>query len=143
MKHRITNFFAAFIITFSTVGLLAVATPTTVAAAGENCNQRLLTFPAWYRGLLNDDCEVENPGRGDDDLSNFIWKIALNVIDMLMQLIGYASVVFLIIGGFRYITATGEPDKMTTAKKTVTNAIIGLMIALSSVAIVNVIAGII
>lgn len=143
MKHKITHLLAALILTFSMAGTLVVASPTTVAAAGDKCTQHLLTFPAWYRGLLNDNCEIDRPGQGDNDLSNFIWKIVLNVIDMLMQLIGYASVVFLVIGGFKYMTSTGDSSKMTDAKNTVTNAIIGLVIALASVAIVNVVAGII
>lgn len=131
---KITQLFTAFIITISAAGLLSVAVPQNASAA---CGERLLTFPTWYNGLVDSNCNVKKPAQTDGGLSRFIWKIVLNIIDMLMQLIGYAAVVFLIIGGFRYITATGEPTKMSAAKTTIMNSVIGLAIALASVAIVN------
>lgn len=152
---KLTHVFASFLIVVSAASVLVVASPQPAAA---KCGEYLLTFPAWYRGLLvepeddseddpssSDSCEIATPTQadGDEGISNFIWKIVLNVIDMLMQLVGYASVVFLIIGGFRYMTATGDPGRMTAAKTTVTNAIIGLIVALASVAIVSTIVGII
>lgn len=131
---KITQLLTAFIITISAASLLSVAVPQNASAA---CNERLLTFPTWYNGLVDGNCEIKKPAKSDNGLSKFIWKIVLNIIDMLMQLVGYAAVVFLIIGGFRYITATGESAKMSAAKTTIMNAVIGLAIALASVAIVN------
>lgn len=141
--NKISQIFISLVITIGSAGLLAVAMPSTNASAA--CTQQILTFPTWYQGLIDKDtCEIIPPDKDNENsLTRFIWKIVLNVVDMLMQLIGYASVVFLIIGGFRYITATGEPGKMSAAKTTITNAIIGLAIALASVAIVNAIAGVI
>lgn len=144
---KFTHLLASFLITISAASVLVIASPQPAAA---KCQQYLLTFPAWYRGLLvdpdsDDGCEVATPTQtdGEDGISNFVWKIVLNVIDMLMQLVGYASVIFLIVGGFRYMTATGDSNKMTGAKTTITNAIIGLIVALASIAIVNTIAGLI
>lgn len=140
---KITSMLFSFLITFSIASTLVIASPAPASAAGNSCSERLLTFPTWYNGLLDGDCEIDHPGQGDTDISTFIWKIVLNIIDMIMQLVGYASVIFLIIGGFRYMTSTGDPAKMTAAKSTIMNAIIGLVIALASVAIVNTIAGVI
>lgn len=50
---------------------------------------------------------------------------------------------FIIKGGFLYIMARGEPGNITSAKQTITNAIIGLIIALLSAAIVGAVAGVI
>lgn len=141
MTKQIFHFISAMLVALGAASLLVVAAPQTASAA---CQDRMFTFPTWYRGLVDDSCEIIPPDREDESsLSNFIWKIVLNIIDMIMQLVGYASVAFLIIGGFRYMTSTGDSTKMTAAKSTIMNAIIGLVIALASVAIVNTIAGII
>lgn len=121
-------------------------------AVGEitsECEKGILTFPVWFRGMgqverINTDgtinCTIASPD-AVGGLGNFIWKIVLNVIDIILQIIGYAAVVFIIIGGFQYLTGGGNPDALRKAKATITNAIIGLIISLASVAIVNLIFG--
>ncbi|MFH1551531.1 MAG: hypothetical protein ABIC36_01465, partial [bacterium] len=42
------------------------------------------------------------------------------------------AVIMLIIGGMRYITAVGNPSAIGDAKDIITNAIIGLILALLS-----------
>ena len=49
-----------------------------------------------------------------------------------------ASVFFLIKGGYHYITSSGKPDAVEEAKKTIKNAIIGLVIVLSASVIVSI-----
>lgn len=117
---------------------LTVALPQPAAAA---CSERLLTFPAWYRGLLNSDCDVKAPTDAKGGLVGFIWTVILNVTEFLIQLVAYVSVGFIIAGGFKFMTSAGSPDGMAKARRTVTNAIIGLMIAIFAVAIVNLVAG--
>lgn len=114
-----------------------VATPQTTYAAG--CSTTLLTFPAWYRGLVNDKCDIRSPS--EVGLSVFIWTIVLNIIEVMLQLVGYIAVGFIIAGGFKYMTSAGAPDGMTKAKNTILNAVIGLAISMASVGIVNVVAG--
>ena len=52
-----------------------------------------------------------------------------------------AAVFFLIRGGYIYITSTGKPDALEDAKKTIRNALIGLVLILAANAIVNVFTG--
>jgi len=118
---------------------MAVATPQTSYA---KCSNHLLTFPAWYKGLLNGDCEVKSPSSlGKDGLRKFIMVIAFNILEILLQAAAYVSAFLIIYGGFRSITDAGSPDSVVRARKTVINAVIGLVIALLSVAIVNLISG--
>lgn len=42
------------------------------------------------------------------------------------------SVFFLITGGFRYMTSTGDPGKLEGAKKTIKNALVGLALVLAA-----------
>ena len=55
----------------------------------------------------------------------------------LLSIIGGIVLLMLIVGGILYIFAGGNPEAQTKAKNTVTKAIIGLILVLSSYAIVN------
>lgn len=139
MKTLRNWIFALFFAT--TLGGVAtgVMMPQTANAA---CSYpKILTIPPWYNGLLDESngCNVKSP----TDVAGtrkFIWQVVLNVIEMLLHIVGYVAVAFIIYGGFMYILSTGSSDKTASAKKTITNAIIGLVISLFSVAIVNLIA---
>lgn len=144
IKQLILNLTALLV----TIGIastaLAVMVPQAASAAkqtGDKCSERLLTLPTWYRGLTDDKCNIKMPGGDADGLSGFVWHIALNIIEMVLQIIGYLSVAFIIVGGYKYMISAGSSDGMVKARKTITNAIIGLVISIASVGIVNVIAG--
>jgi hypothetical protein len=140
MKQTIQHWFAAILFVTTAGGaLLTVATPQTSLAA---CDTRIITIPAWYNGLTDGNCDLKNPNDPSvGGLSNFIWRIGLNVVEMILQIVGYITVGFIIYGGFKYMTSTGSPDGIAKARKTITNAIVGLVISIFSVAIVNVLAG--
>jgi hypothetical protein len=122
-------------------GVLAIATPTPTFAAGK-CAQNILTFPVWFRGLTvsDTDCTLKSPDQVGG-LSNYIWKIVLNVIEIVLNLIGYLAVFLIIFGGFQFMTNGGEAAKVEKAKKTILNAVIGLIISIAAIAIVNLIFG--
>lgn len=142
MKRTIRNWLAALLFVTTAGGALVVtATPQTSFAV--NCEGRLLTFPAWYNGLAEpagNTCQMKSPEKAGG-ISNYIWTIALNIVDMILQLVGYISVGFIIFGGYKYMISAGSPDGMVKARKTITNAIIGLVLSIFSVAIVNLVAG--
>ncbi len=66
--------------------------------------------------------------------NNGVFKQITNTI---LYVVGIISVVMLIIGGVKYLVSGGDAKKVTEAKNTVLYAIIGLIIALLSFAIVN------
>ncbi len=138
---------ATFLMVFAVGSVsLTVATPAVNAAADSGCNTRpFLTFPAWYRGLTDPSkstCEIKSPNEVGG-LANFIWRIVLNSVEILLQVVAYAATVMIIVGGFRFLTSAGNPSGVEAGKKTLTNAVIGLVISISSIAIVNLIFGII
>ena len=71
----------------------------------------------------------------DASVSGFIVKI----INIALTVAGLIAVLFLIIGGFRYITSAGNEETAEQAKKIITNAIIGIVIIILSFVIVRVI----
>lgn len=138
MKKNIRNWIAALLFVTTAGGAtLTLATPQTTYAA---CNDRLLTLPAWFSGLTESDCSIKTP-ESVGGLSKFIWLIALNILEALLQIVGYVSVGFIIAGGFKYMTSSGSSDGMAKARTTILNAVVGLGISIFSVAIVNVVSG--
>ena len=66
-------------------------------------------------------------------------QVILRVIEILLAIAGLVAVIFLIVGGFRYITAGGNEETAEGAKKTLVNAIIGVVIVILAFVIVRVI----
>ena len=106
---------------------------------GNECDEKgkILTLKPWYSGLTNSDCSLKNPDTDTNSQANYIWKIVLNIVDDLLQLIGYTTVGYIMYGGFLMMTSNGAPDKAAHGRKTIMSAAIGLVIALASVALVN------
>lgn len=113
---------------------LAIVTPTPVSAAEMRCSSKILTLPCWYRGL------PKKNGRPVINSLNNLTIIGTNVLDMMLQIIGYIAVGFIIWGGFQFMLSDGSPDKAAGARRTIINASAGLLLALASVAIVNFVA---
>jgi hypothetical protein len=123
--------------------VMATVSPQSVSA-GAACEGRVLGIPPWYRGLTSDDgkCSITSPSNSDG-IEGFIWKIVLNVIEMAIIIIAYIAVFFILYGGFLFMTGGGNPSQIEKARKSITQAVIGLAIAMASVGIINFIFGII
>lgn len=119
----------------------SMAFPSTSFAESKDneCDKKgkILTLKPWYDGLTKGDCSIKDIGSDADSQANFIWKIALNIVDDLLQLIGYTTIGYIMYGGFLMMTSNGAPDKAARGRKTIMSAAIGLVIALASVALVN------
>lgn len=144
MKNALKTFFAAGLFIFAVASpVMALATPQPVSAAA--CEGRVLGIPPWYRGITNENppkCDLKSP----DELggiSSYVWVIVLNIIEMAIVIVAYIAVFFILYSGFLYITGGSNPSQLENAKKSLTNAVIGLVIAMSAIAINNLIFGII
>lgn len=140
MKRLILNWMAAILFVTTTGGMaMTMAVPQTAFAA---CNERLLGFPTWYNGVVDNDsnCEIVIE-KGDKGVQKFVLTVGLNIVEMILWLVGYIAVGFIIYGGYKYMISAGSSDGMTKARKTITNAVVGLLISIFSVAIVNLIGG--
>lgn len=61
------------------------------------------------------------------------------ILGYIFSLIAAISFLMIVIGGFRYVISIGDPQKITTARKTITYSIVGLAISLSAVVIVRIV----
>lgn len=140
MKWLKTTLLALTII--PSLSLLSFAVlPSTPAAA--KCVDSFLTFPAWYKGVQNPTtCEFQmKKTGGSNDFKATIIVIVLNAVNIILQLVGYVAAGMIIFGGYRYMRSLEDANMVAEAKKTIMNAVVGLAIAILSVAIVNLVAG--
>lgn len=142
------QFFVGLLVAASLLG--AAISPSVLVAAPVSAackDDPILGVTVWYRGLIKEEedadhnkyCTVEPDG---SNLGKFITMIILNILQAAFVIAAYVTIFYIIKGGFNYMTSAGSSDGMANAKKTITNAIIGLLIVLLSAAIVNTIAGI-
>ena len=77
---------------------------------------------------------------GDPAKLSDLNKVFENVVNVALAFAGIVLFVMLIIGGFKYITAGGDPKGIEGAKKTLTYAIAGIVLVAVSFLILNFIA---
>jgi len=121
--------------------VMALTTPQTASAAVTNCEARFMGVPPWYRGLTKESpptCDLKTPDEVGG-IGNYIWKIVLNGIEMAIVISAYIAVFFIMYGGFLFITGGDMPAQVEKARKTILDAVIGLVIAMAAVAIINLI----
>ena len=120
-------------------GAVGMATIPTASVSAADCGGNILTLKPWYDVLpMDGDCTIQSPT--SDTMSSFIWRIALNIVVDSLQIAGYVAFGVVVFGGFLYMTSTGQPEKATRARKTITYGLIGVVVAMSAVLLVNVIA---
>ena len=139
-------------VTFFTL-FVGVTTATTSAATANSCTNKTTFFglPAWYEylqvdftpdggvdsnGVPTGDCEINT----DSSSGNVFILISLAIIDILFRLGAIVAVIFVVYGGFMFITSQGEPAKIVSARKAILNAVIGLVIVILASQIVKFIA---
>ncbi len=72
-------------------------------------------------------------GLGNADLKQTV----INIIQWFLGLLGLVAIIMILYGGFTWMTAGGNEDKVDTAKQIISAASIGLVIVLISWAIVT------
>lgn len=77
--------------------------------------------------------EIKNPIKTSD-----FAKIVENFLLWILSVAGILTLFMLVVGGIMYMTAGGDEQKVTTAKKVVTWTIIGLALILASYSIIKV-----
>lgn len=131
--------------------LLVVPADTTYAAKCQSQGKSI--FPSWYDDLCKSGTDqIMSPaemGANDADKATAtgrnigLWAsvLAMNIVKILLMVVGFVSLGFIIYGGFKYMTAGDSSAGTVAARKTITNAVIGLVISIMAVAIVNLVVG--
>ena len=75
-------------------------------------------------------------GAENYDLLDILYLVG-SIIQILLTLASIVAVIYIIIGGFKYISSAGNPEGVQQAKSTLLWAIVGLIICLAAVLIVR------
>jgi len=104
----------------------------------------LTTYASCNNIQSNIDSGINNATGGSDTcggtgtgISSGIGSIAKEVVNILSVVVGVVAVIFLIYGGFRYITSGGESGSVSNAKNTLIYAVVGLVIVALAQVIVH------
>jgi type IV secretory pathway VirB2 component (pilin) len=65
-----------------------------------------------------------------------------NIVRTLVGTAGAVAVIFIVLGGFKYMTSSGHPQKLESAKRTLLYAGIGLVIVLAAYTIADLVASV-
>ena len=84
---------------------------------------------------------LENPLEGGGVTS--VTGLLTSLLDVLLIIAVPIIVFFIIFAGFSYVTAQGNPEKIKTATRSLTYAIIGGVLILGGVAISEIIASVV
>lgn len=109
-------------------------------AMAEGCDKWILGAPAWYNGLpMDGNCAPQLEGV---DVTEMITKIVTNVIEDMLAIAAYVCVGMIIYSGYLLVLSEGDASKVAKGKKSITGAIVGLIISILGYAIVNFIVGV-
>ena len=75
---------------------------------------------------------VTNPLR-----TTSVQGLITNIINAVLSIVGLVAVAMLIYGGFLIMISGGEQEKYDSGKKTITYAVVGLIVVILSYAIMN------
>jgi hypothetical protein len=100
----------------------------------------ILLMPFAAFALPAPDCNSLNGVRCDSITLNGLIRL---IINWLLGIAFGIAVLFLIIGGFWYITSAGNEETAEKGKNTAINAIIGIVIIILSYVIVNVVSNLV
>lgn len=68
-------------------------------------------------------------------------RLLENLLNIAFYAVGVVSVIFVVVGGIQMVTSAGNPANIAKARRTITMAIAGLVLALSALLIVNFVYG--
>ncbi len=89
----------------------------------------------------NGDGKVDAADAATPSSGSQIDKIVKQVITILSIIVGILAVIFIILGGAKYITSAGDAAKISSAKNTVIYALVGLIVVALSQVIVRFVLG--
>jgi len=116
----------------ATVGVM-IALQSLFGFAIPNANAQALSGDEMFGGELTGEDFAGSAGLSSSDLPSTIAAI----IRIALGFLGIVAVIIILIGGFKWMTAGGNDDKVKDAKKLMIAGVIGLVIVLSAYAIAS------
>lgn len=113
--------------------IIALAFGAFVLIGAPEVNAQALTEDDFFGGSVTGEEFASTAGLGEADLVDTIAQI----IRVALGFLGVIAVIIILLGGFKWMTAGGNDDKVKDAKKLIFSGIIGLVIIISAFAIAS------
>lgn len=135
----------------------AYAAPANASVSG--CSKSFFGLRPWYyymnaeftsssapkdKNGNQDPCEIkcfnifpQNPANDCGQTKSDIPAVLLAVVDDLLRISGLVAVIFVLVGGFKYVLSEGNPEKTSEAKSSILNALIGMAVAMTAIAFIS------
>jgi quinol-cytochrome oxidoreductase complex cytochrome b subunit len=119
---------------------------TSKPASAANCTHTFFGLKPWYAYLptttnssptFDINCNIVDFEILGNGANSGLLPVALVLVDDLARIAAIIAVIFVIIGGIQYVTSQGEPDRTRSAKDSIINALIGLVIAMVAASLVS------
>ncbi len=137
MTKKITKFVITLIIG------LSILIPVVSADNGEESQGPVTTPPPIIPpGVESEALIIPHADDPENQGAYFQGTYLPALTSVIIGMAGGLAFLFIVIGGIQLLTAYGDEEKITSAKKTITYAIVGLLVAILSYAIVSIISGI-
>ena len=114
------------------VKLLVLAVLATVTVG-------VLAAPATYAacGSAKECITSGVDSAGGTGASADVGTVIKTIVNVLLFVLGAASVIMIVIGGFKYTVSQGDNSQLASAKNTILYSVVGLVVALFAYGIVN------
>ncbi len=102
------------------------------------------TIPVFARQTACGTADYYDPlicGYGEGSNEAALQGKIRNILEVVYLWVGIIAVIVVVIGGIKYMTSQGEPERIKSAKSTIMYAIIGLIVTLAAFAITEFILG--
>ncbi len=93
-------------------------------------------IPVAHAGLWDNITDITNKLTYGTFQMQDMQQLLINIIDIVLTFVTWITLIFMIIGGYLYIAAGGNPDQLERAKKTITGTVIAFILILTSKAII-------
>ncbi len=148
ITNKIARFYRIAVLAVFLVGSFGFASSASAVALGGACGANAACDA--NLNCVNAVCVAAGGGADDNDEDPFgvdkfedelklgkkdIRETAAEIINVSLGLLGIIAVVIILIGGFQWMTAGGNEDKVGEARKRIFAGIIGLAIILSAWAV--------
>ncbi|MBI2410527.1 MAG: hypothetical protein HYV32_01340 [Candidatus Kerfeldbacteria bacterium] len=100
----------------------------------------------WVATATTAFAQITTSGDGYDEISDNLGtndpvNIVTDIVNLALSLLALVAVIIIIIGGFKWMTAAGDPGKVDKAKKLLVAAVIGLAFVMISWALATYVIG--
>ncbi len=93
-----------------------------------------------FAGVCNDRSSNSSACQTPNTTSNPLFGstgIVTKVIEIMIMIAGVASVIMIMVGGYKYMVSNGDSGKVSSAKDTILYSVIGLVVVMMAQAIVT------